>query len=106
MPTQSGRVETARLEAAISLVEGYQQRIVQGHLFSLDSIYPLTRAEYRQELVTPFKGERTEVLIFIANINTAFDVIDPRNATTWCKFVLTRISGEEITVIARRYLEN
>jgi hypothetical protein len=58
------------------------------------------------ELVTPFKGERREVLAFIANVNTAFEVTDPSNATTLYKFVLTRISGETRTAIAHRNLEN
>jgi hypothetical protein len=29
------------------------------------------------KLVTPFKGEKREVLAFIANVNTAFEVTDP-----------------------------
>jgi hypothetical protein len=45
-------------------------------------------------LVTPFKGERTDVLAFIENVNTAFEVTVPRNATTFYKFVLTGISGK------------
>jgi hypothetical protein len=58
------------------------------------------------KLVNPFKGEKREVLAFIANVNTAFEVIDPRNAGTLYKFVLTRISGEARTAIAHRNLEN
>lgn len=58
------------------------------------------------KLVTPFKGDKREVLAFIANVNTAFEVIDPRNEGTLFKFVLTRISGEPRTAIAHRNLEN
>ena len=46
------------------------------------------------KLVTPFKGEKRDVLAFIANAHTAFEVIDPRNEGTLFKFLLTRISGE------------
>ena len=31
------------------------------------------------KLVEPFKGEKRDVLSFIANVDTAFEVIDPRN---------------------------
>ncbi|PNF38674.1 hypothetical protein B7P43_G01199, partial [Cryptotermes secundus] len=48
-------------------------------------------------LVTPFNGERREVVDSIA-----FEVTVHRNATTLYKFVLTRISGETRTVISRR----
>jgi len=58
------------------------------------------------KLVTPFKGEKKDVLAFIANVDTAFEVIDPRNESTLFKFVLTRISGEPRTAIAHRNLEN
>jgi len=58
------------------------------------------------KLVAPFKGEKRDVLAFIANVDTAFEVIDPRNASTLFKFVLTRISGEPRTAIAHRNLEN
>jgi len=49
---------------------------------------------------------KKEVLAFIANVDTAFEVIDPRNASTLFKFVLTRVSGEPRTAIAHRNLEN
>ena len=57
------------------------------------------------KLVTPFKGEKRDILAFIANVDTAFEVIDPRNEGTLFKFVLTRISGEPRTAIAHRNLE-
>jgi hypothetical protein len=34
------------------------------------------------KLVTPFKNDKGEVLAFIANVDTAFEVTDPRNADT------------------------
>ena len=34
------------------------------------------------KLVTPFEGDKREVLTFIANVDTAFEVIDPRNEST------------------------
>ena len=58
------------------------------------------------KLVAPFRGEKRDVLAFIANVDTAFEVIDPRNEGTLFKFVLTRISGEPRTAIAHRNLEN
>jgi len=58
------------------------------------------------KLVTPFKGEKKDVLAFIANVDTAFEVIDSKNECTLFKFVLTRISGEPRTAIAHSNLEN
>jgi len=46
------------------------------------------------------------VLAFIENVDTAFEVIDPRNDSTLFKFVFTRISGESRTAIAHTNLEN
>jgi hypothetical protein len=46
------------------------------------------------------------MLAYIANISTAFEVTDPRNATTMYRFVLTRIGGEIGTATAHKYLEN
>jgi hypothetical protein len=56
------------------------------------------------KLVTPFNGDKREVLAFIANVDTAFEVTDPRSADTLYKFMLTRISGEPRTAIAHRNL--
>jgi hypothetical protein len=58
------------------------------------------------KLVTPFKGDKKEALAFIANVDTTFEVMDPRNESTLLKFVLTRVSGEPRTAIAHRNLEN
>jgi hypothetical protein len=56
------------------------------------------------KLVTSFKGEERDVLAFIANVDTAFGVTDPRQAGTLCKFVLTRISGDPRRAITHRNL--
>lgn len=58
------------------------------------------------KLVSPFKGDRKEVLAFISNVDTAFEVINPDNADVLYKFVLTRISGEPRTAITHRNLES
>jgi len=58
------------------------------------------------KLVASFKGDKRDVLSFIANVDTDSDVTDPRNASTFFKFVFTRISGEPRTAIAHRNLEN
>jgi hypothetical protein len=58
------------------------------------------------KLVTPYKGEKREVLAYIVNIDTIFEVINPRNEGILFKFVLTQISGEPGTAIAHRNLEN
>jgi len=34
------------------------------------------------KLVTLFKGEKRDVLVFIVNVTTAFEVTDPRNEGT------------------------
>jgi len=58
------------------------------------------------KLVSPFKGDKREVLAFISNIDTAFKVINPHNSDVLYKFVLTRISGEPRVAITHRNLEN
>jgi hypothetical protein len=58
------------------------------------------------QLVATFKCEKKDVLAFIANVDTAFEVTDPRNEGTFFKFVLTLINGEPMIVIAHRNLEN
>jgi len=45
------------------------------------------------KLVAPFKGDKRDVLASMDNVDTTFEVIDPRNKSTLFKFVLTRISG-------------
>ena len=58
------------------------------------------------KLVALFRGDKRDVLEFIANVDTDFEVIDRRNASTLFKFVLTRIIGEPKTAVAHRNLEN
>jgi hypothetical protein len=58
------------------------------------------------KLVSPFKGDKREVLAFISNVDMAFEVINPDNSATLYKFVLTRISGEPRVAITHRSLEN
>jgi hypothetical protein len=58
------------------------------------------------KLVSPFKGEKREVLAFISNVDTAFEVTNPEKAAVLYKFVLTRISGEPRVAISHRDLEN
>jgi hypothetical protein len=69
------------------------------------TIYSISISE-ALTLVTPFNGERREVLVLIENVNTSFEVTLPRNATTLYKFVLTGISGDTRTAIVHRNLEN
>jgi len=64
---------------------------------------PVTEA---LKLVCPFKGDKREVVAFTSNVDTAFEVIDPEQADTLYRFVLTRISGEPRTAITHRNLEN
>jgi len=58
------------------------------------------------KLVAAFKGEKRDVLPFMANVDTAFEVIDPRNEGPLFQLVLTRISGEPRTTIAHKNFEN
>ena len=58
------------------------------------------------KLVSPFKGERKEVLVFISNVDTASEVINPDNSDVLYKFVLTRISGEPQIAITHRNIQN
>ena len=58
------------------------------------------------KLVTPYGGNKKEVLTFIANVNTTFEVINPEYEDRLYKFVLKRIIGEPRTAIAQRNLDN
>jgi hypothetical protein len=57
------------------------------------------------KLVTPFAGNKREILTFISNVNTAFEVINPIHEDRLYKFILTRISGEPRIAIAHRNLD-
>jgi hypothetical protein len=58
------------------------------------------------KLVTPFSGNKKEVLTFTSNVNTAFEVVNPNHQDRLYKFVLTRISGEPRKAIAHRHLHS
>jgi hypothetical protein len=58
------------------------------------------------KLVSPFSGNKREVVTFISNVDTAFEVVNPDHQGRLYKFVLTRISGEPRTAIAHRHLDN
>jgi hypothetical protein len=58
------------------------------------------------KLVSPFKGNKQEVLAFIGNVDTAFAVINLAKEDILHRFVLTHISGELRTAISHRNLDN
>jgi len=58
------------------------------------------------KLVTPFKGDKQEILAFIGNVGTAFSVINPIQEAILYKFVLTRIGGQRRKVICHRNIES
>jgi hypothetical protein len=58
------------------------------------------------KLVSPFNGNKREVLTFVSNVDTAFSCVSPENRGRLYKFVLTKISDEHRTAISYRNLEN
>jgi hypothetical protein len=58
------------------------------------------------KLVSPFSGNKREVLTFVSNVDTAFGCINPENKGRLYQFILTKISGEPRTAISHRNLEN
>jgi hypothetical protein len=58
------------------------------------------------KLISPFSGNKKEVLTFVENVETAFECINPNSRDRLFQFVLTKISGEPRTAIAHRNLEN
>jgi hypothetical protein len=58
------------------------------------------------KLVSPFSGNKREVLTFVSNVETAFGCINPENKGRLYQFILTKISGEPRTAIAHRNLES
>jgi hypothetical protein len=58
------------------------------------------------KLVTKFSGNKREVLTFISNVNTAFEVINPSHEGRLYKFELTSISREPRTAIDHRNLDS
>jgi hypothetical protein len=58
------------------------------------------------KLVSPFKGDKKEVLAFISSVDTAFELINSDNADILYKCLLTRTSREPRVTITHRHLEN
>jgi hypothetical protein len=58
------------------------------------------------KLVSPFKGDKKEVLAFIPNVDTDFEGKNPYNSDVLYKFVIKRISGEPRVAKTHRNLEN
>lgn len=58
------------------------------------------------KLVSPFSGNKKEILTFISNVDTAFRVVHPNQVDRLYQFILTKISGETRTAIAHRNLDN
>jgi hypothetical protein len=58
------------------------------------------------KLVSPFKGEKQELLSFIGNVHTAFAVINANQTDVLYRFGLTRISREPHTSICHRKIDN
>jgi hypothetical protein len=54
------------------------------------------------KLVSPFSGNKKEVLTFVSNVDTALSCINPENKSRLYQFILTKISG----AISHRNLEN
>jgi hypothetical protein len=54
------------------------------------------------KLISPFSGNKREVLTFVANVDTAFNCINPSRRDRLHQFVLTRISGEPRTASSHR----
>jgi hypothetical protein len=58
------------------------------------------------KLVSPFNGNKREVLTFVSNVDTAFSCVSPENRGRLYQFMLTNIRGEPRTAISHRNLEN
>jgi hypothetical protein len=58
------------------------------------------------KLVSPFSGDKKELLAFISIVDTAFEVVNPDYSGRLYEFVLTRISGEQRIAITHRHLES
>jgi hypothetical protein len=58
------------------------------------------------KLISPFSGNKKELLTFVSNIDTAFRCINPNNEERLHQFVLTRITGDTRTAISHSNLES
>jgi hypothetical protein len=52
------------------------------------------------KLISPFTGNKREILTFISNVETAFNCVNPESRSRLYQFVLTKISGEPRTAIS------
>jgi hypothetical protein len=57
-------------------------------------------------LVSPFNGNKREVLTFVSKVDTAFGCINPENRDRFYQFVLKKVIGGPRTAISNRNLEN
>jgi hypothetical protein len=55
------------------------------------------------KLISPFSGNKKEVLMFVSNVDTAFSCVSPENRSRLYQFILTKISGEPRTVISHSW---
>jgi hypothetical protein len=58
------------------------------------------------KLVSPFNGNKKEILTFVSNVDTAFSCVRPRDENRLYQFILTKISGEPRAAISHRNLED
>jgi hypothetical protein len=58
------------------------------------------------KLISPCSCNEKDILSFISDVDTAFEVIDPNQGNKLYKFLLTFISGEVRTAIAHSNLDN
>lgn len=56
--------------------------------------------------MSPFKGDKKELLALISNVEPAVEVINPDNSDFLYKLVLTRVSGEPRVAKTYGILEN
>jgi hypothetical protein len=58
------------------------------------------------KLVSPFSGNKREVLTFVSNVDTTFGSIDPENRNRLYQVLLAKTSGKPRIAISHRNLEN
>jgi hypothetical protein len=69
------------------------------------TLWPNTSVSEALKFGSPFKEDKRDVLSFISNVDTVFEVINPENSDVLHKFVLIRIVGEHRFAISHRDLE-
>jgi TusA-related sulfurtransferase len=58
------------------------------------------------KLISSCSCNKKDIMSFISDVDTAFELIDPNQGNKLYKFMLTFISGEMRTAIAHRNLDN